>query len=119
MKSFSQINYKVENLLDNIKEPLYRGSLFIIFFLYFVAFFGLYSYNQKYLYYLQLFMQAFVCIFLIVRFHPFRTHSLKPFDANIIFGSAVVLLTNLGVTTYMENYINNIIVNRHIQLPLY
>ena len=117
MKSFSQINYIVENLLDKIKEPLYRGSLYVIFFLYFVAFFGLYSYNQKYLYYLQLFMQAFVCIFLIVRFHPFRKHYLKPFDANIIFGSAVVLLTNLGITTYMENYINNIIVNRHILFP--
>ena len=117
MKLFSQINYKVENLLVKIKEPLYRGSLYLIFLLYFVAFFGLYTYNQKYLYYLQLFMQAFVCIFLIVRFHPFRRHSLKPFDANIIFGSAVVLLTNLGVTTYMEKYINNIIVNTHIQVP--
>ena len=117
MKSFSQINYKVENLLDKIKEPLYRGSLYVIFFLYFVAFFGLYSYNQKYLYYLQLFMQAFVCIFLIVRFHPFRKHYLKPFDANIIFGSAVVLLTNLGITTYMEKHLNNIIVNRHILFP--
>jgi hypothetical protein len=117
MELFSQINYKVENLLDKIKEPLYRGSLYLIFILYFVAFFGLYSYNQRYLYYLHLFMQTFVCIFLIVRFHPFRKHYLKPFDANIIFGSAVVLLTNLGVTTYMENYINNIIVNRHIQVP--
>ena len=92
MKLFSQINYKLENLLDKIKEPLYRGSLYVIFFLYFVAFFGLYSYNNKYLYYL-------------------------PFDANIIFGSATVLLTNLGVITYMENYINNIIVNRHILFP--
>jgi hypothetical protein len=117
MKLFSQINYKIENLLDKIKEPLYRGSLFLIFLLYFVAFFGLYRYNNKYLYYLQLFMQAFVCIFLIVRFHPFREHTLKPFDANIIFGSATVLLTNLGVITYMENYINNIIVNRHILFP--
>jgi hypothetical protein len=117
MELFSQINYKVENLLDKIKEPLYRGSLYLIFILYFVAFFGLYSYNQKYLYYLQLFIQAFVCIFLIVRFHPFREHTLKPFDANIIFGSATVLLTNLGVITYMENYINNIIVNRHILFP--
>ena len=116
MELFSQVNYKLENLLDNIKEPLYRGSLYLIFILYFVAFFGLYSYNQRYLYYLHLFMQTFVCIFLIVRFHPFRKHYLKPFDANIIFGSAVVLLTNLGVTTFMENYINTIIVNTHNQL---
>ena len=117
MKSFSQINYKIENLLDKIKEPLYKGSIYLIFILYFVAFFGLYSYNQQYLYYLHLVMQIFVCLFLIVRFHPFRKHYLKPFDANIIFGSATILLTNLGVTTYMENYLNNIIVNRHIQLP--
>ena len=118
MELFSQINYKIENLLDNIKEPLYRGSLFLIFILYFIAFFGLYSYNQKYLYYLHLVMQTFICIFLIVRFHPFRKHYLKPFDANIIFGSAVVLLTNLGITTYMEKHLNNIIVNKHIQLPV-
>ena len=39
----------------------------------------------------------------ILRFHPFRKHELGDFDATIIFGSAVLLLTNAGLTNVITN----------------
>jgi hypothetical protein len=39
---------------------------------------------------------------LMVRFHPFQQqHTLKEFDAKIIFASAILILTDLGITQFV------------------
>jgi hypothetical protein len=43
-----------------------------------------------------------VCLFLLFKFHPFREHTLKEGDSNIIFGSAFFLLFNLGIMQTMN-----------------
>jgi hypothetical protein len=39
----------------------------------------------------------FICILLLVKYHPFREHTLERSDSAIIFNSAVFLFFNLGI----------------------
>lgn len=56
--------------------------------------------------YFQIFIQLFITSFLIYKFHPFKTnYSLNKNDNVFIFGSAMILLTNLGITQYTETYL--------------
>jgi hypothetical protein len=70
--------------------------------------------NKKYIDIFSNLLLTFVCLFLILRFHPFRKHELRDFDATIIFGSAVLLLTNAGLTNIIANDISNVITNGKI-----
>ena len=42
-------------------------------------------------------VQMFICILLLIKFHPFREHSLGRSDAKIIFSGATFLFVNLGL----------------------
>ena len=71
---------------------------------YIVLFLGVVNFNPTYITDLKLLMQVVVCVVLIYRFNPFRTHELKKYDANIIFSSAMFLLVNTGIAEVFERY---------------
>jgi len=71
---------------------------------YIVLFMGVVNFNPAYITDLKLLMQVVICVILIYRFNPFRTHELKKYDANIIFSSAVFLLVNTGIAEVFERY---------------
>ena len=71
---------------------------------YIVLFMGVVNFNPAYITDLELLMQVVICVILIYRFNPFRTHELKKYDANIIFSSAVFLLVNTGIAEVFERY---------------
>ena len=77
---------------------------------YIVLFMGVVNFNPAYITDLKLLMQVVVCVVLIYRFNPFRTHELKKYDANIIFSSAIFLLVNTGIAEVFERYL--------VKLPL-
>ena len=101
---------KLENILDNISP--YYIFLIIIFhvlnisYIILFVFFGIVIVDQIYIKYYSRFIQLFVCLFLLIKVHPFREHVLKPGDSNIIFGSAFILLINLGLLQYMNINMN-------------
>jgi hypothetical protein len=106
--------YTFDNILDKIKKPVYLTIIGFIYLSYFLIFFGLFYINKKYIDIFSNLLLTFVCLFLILRFHPFRKHELRDFDATIIFGSAVLLLTNAGLTNIIANDISNVITNGKI-----
>jgi hypothetical protein len=53
-------------------------------------------------------IQMFICLVLVIKFHPFREHILHKNDASIIFGSALFLIVNLGIMEYANNIYSNI-----------
>jgi len=101
--------FHIENAMDHIKKPVYISSLIIIHIIYVLAFLGLVNYNSMIVEYLNIGIQIFVALFLMIKFHPFRTHELREFDAQIIFGCAIFLLVNLGLTEYFLHFANNIV----------
>jgi hypothetical protein len=98
---------RVDKVLDKTAAPVYIVSIAAIYFIYITTFLGLSLISTKYIRYLDIFVQALIGIFLILRFLPFRNHELRKNDAILIFGSGVFLLTNLGLTAYITNFVNN------------
>lgn len=73
----------------------YRILPIILTTLYGLLFVGVIYINPEYLQNFRTIMQLFVCLFLIYRFHPYKEHVLKQYDAQIIFSSAIFLLVNI------------------------
>lgn len=73
----------------------YRILPIVLTTLYGLLFIGVIYINPEYLQNFRTIMQLFVCLFLIYRFHPYKEHVLKKYDAQIIFSSAIFLLVNI------------------------
>jgi len=96
---------KVDTILDNIKKPVYFITVGSLYLLYIVAFVGVFYVKPEYIQLMSNISHTFICLFLIIRFHPFRKHVLHDFDDKIIFGSALILLLNLSITQYLLQYV--------------
>jgi len=114
MEQVFNLFYTFDKFLDNIKKPVYLTIIGFIYISYFLIFFGIFYMNKKYIDIFSNLLLIFICLFLILRFHPFRKHELRDFDATIIFGSAVLLLTNAGLNNIITNDISNVITNGKI-----
>ena len=97
------------NGLDKIKRPIYLTTFFLIYLIYGLVFAHIIPSTPKLVYYLTEFIQLFVCLVLLIKFHPFREkYELKDFDGEIIFGSALIILTNQGFTGLMIDSLSKI-----------
>jgi hypothetical protein len=106
----SLLTNHLDNTLERIKKPVYVWTLFIIHVLYLMVFTGIFTVNRKYITYLSIFIQTFIAFFLIYRFFPYRSHYLRDFDAEIIFGCGVFLLSNVVFTEFAKSiHIDSII----------
>jgi hypothetical protein len=94
---------KIDNILDSITSTVYFYVVILLNISYLFLFIGLNYIDNVYLHYFSTFVQVFVCIFLLIRFNPLRTHNLRKNDASIIFGSAILLLANLGIYQYIHS----------------
>jgi hypothetical protein len=75
---------------------IYSGSLLIIHLVYIAVFLGIFVTIPEYIRLLNIFIQVFLCLILMIRFHPFReNHKLQPGDSMFIFGAAFILFTNV------------------------
>lgn len=93
--------HKIDNVLDKTYIPFFALIIFTNA-LYFTTYLGLMSINQKYIELLNICIQLFVCLFLLIRFNPLREHELRRYDARIIFASAVLLGSNLVGSIYND-----------------
>ena len=83
----------------------YYLSVIILHITYIFLFFGVLSANPSYLKPLTTAVEFFIGVFLVWRFHPFRKHELRGYDAKVIFGSGLFLLTNVGFITFFKKNI--------------
>ena len=99
--------------IHTIAIPIYIVSLFLINITYLAVFLGFFATTPSYVKYLNIGLQCFVCFFLMVRFHPFREkYQLRDSDIMIIFGSVIILFTNLVLVELVQipmigKYIND------------
>jgi hypothetical protein len=106
MPIINKIILSIDNLLDTL-VPYYIYFIYSFHIVYVVTFIGLLNFNASYLSYLNIFIQLFICLFLILRFNPFRNHNFKESDSNVIFGSATFLLLNLGLVEIFKQSVSN------------
>jgi len=93
--------------IEHAKKPVYLLSVLIIYGIYAFVFLGIIPSTPYIVHYLSVFVQFFVCMVLLIKFHPFRSkYELKEFDGEIIFGSAFIILSNLGFNVLLMNSLN-------------
>jgi hypothetical protein len=103
MEETFNLFYTFDKILDKIKKPIFFTTIGFIYISYFLIFFGIFYINKRYIELFSNLLVTFVCLFLIIRFHPFRKHELREFDASIIFVSAILLITNAGLSKLIMN----------------
>jgi len=100
----------IDVILEKIAKPIYVSLMVILYCFYFFIIFGIFYINIHYLRILIVSIQVFIAIILIIRFNPFRRHTLQKSDGDIIFASATFLLFNAFLTEdsigYMKNWIS-------------
>ena len=105
------MNSKLTNIIDKFLDglvPYYIYTIIGVHVLYILLFIGFLNFNSSYLETLNSATQLFVCLFLMIKFNPYRKHEFREQDVTIIFGSATFLLLNLGFVKVFNNYFANI-----------
>jgi hypothetical protein len=81
---------------SEFKHLLFSGSILLTYIAYLAAFFGILYINESYIRVFSTFIQFCVCMFLIVRFSPWRkTYEVTKLDVSIIFYCATFLFMNV------------------------
>lgn len=89
--------------IHTIAIPIYIVSLLLINIVYLAVFLGFFATIPNYIKYLNIAVRSFICVFLMIRFHPFREkYHLKNYDIMLIFGSAFILFTNLVLVELVQ-----------------
>ncbi len=83
------------------------------YFLIVLAYFGVFHDATKYINALNYYLKIYVCLFLLWRFHPFRTTEFTELDRKIAFRAGVFILT----TTFINEYIVRILAYLGITKP--
>jgi len=96
----------IENNIEHVKKPLYIGIMAMIYVTYFSLYIGVTFINPTYVDILSKAIRLVLSVFLIIRFNPFKKqHVLRDFDEKLIFTSAVLLLTDVGITQYITSFV--------------
>ena len=100
---------RIDGILEKYSIPIYTFLLVFVYTLYFAVLFGLSWFESlnKYVGIVVRAMQLIVGLFLVLRFMPFRKHELHPNDSKIIFASGIIILTNLGLISYLKTTASN------------
>lgn len=94
----------IELIFTRLGEHFQKASV-IFYLLYFGTLSGIIFFNAEYLNTFKIIMHSFICLFLLLRFHPFREHTVSKYDARIIFASAVILMLNTGIVEFINTKI--------------
>jgi len=95
----------IKRTLNDIQLKLFNLFVIISYILVVVSFLGLYDSAPKFLDSLDYYVRIYVCLFLIWRFNPLRTHfEFNELDRKIAFTAGLFILT----TTVLGNIMNRV-----------
>jgi hypothetical protein len=87
-------------------ETMYLLSILLVNVCYIALFLGIIASVPYYVLMIQLGVQIFLCLVLLIRFHPFQdNYKITRFDATLIFGAVVIILTNVIFVELLNNEI--------------
>ena len=90
------------------KNDFYNIIVFINYLLYFLVFFGLFSWAPSYLNFLQFFTQLGISLFLFYRFNPYHRVQFNELDQKIVFSAGFFILTTVSLNQLALTYFNDI-----------
>lgn len=90
------------NIIYKIIIPFYILCITILHILYFIHYFKIFDINPIYVSYFNIFIEIFICLFLVIKFFPYTDHTFYKQDSIIIFACAVFLLFHIGFGNFMD-----------------
>jgi hypothetical protein len=97
------------NKLNQYQEIVFGYSIYIIYILLFFSYLGLSTNASIYLQKFDFYFRIYICLFLMWRFNPFKTHyEFTNLDRRIAFSAGLFIFTITILNTY-SNYIKEII----------
>ncbi len=89
--------------LHKYQERLFNLFIYTSYFLIIVSALGLSETAPKYLANLDYFIRVYICLFLMWRFNPLRTHyEFTDLDRKIAFSAGVFILTTTALNQYLD-----------------
>jgi hypothetical protein len=89
--------------LHNWQERLFNIIIYVSYILMILSAFGLSQTAPNYLQSLDYYVRVYICLFLIWRFNPLRTHyEFTDLDRKIAFSAGVFILTTTALNQYIE-----------------
>jgi hypothetical protein len=89
--------------LHNWQEKLYDVIIYLTYILMILSAFGLSQTAPKYLQSLDYYVRVYICLFLIWRFNPLRSHyEFTDLDRKIAFSAGVFILTTTALNQYID-----------------
>ena len=85
-------------------EGIYLVSILLVNLTYIAVFLGIIVSVPYYVQMIKLGIQIFLCVVLLIRFHPFQDNfKMTRFDATLIFGAVIIILTNVVLEELLRN----------------
>ena len=98
---------EVNDSLQKFQERAFNIFICVSYFLFFAAAFGFSKYAPQYLSNMDYYVKMYVCIFLIIRFNPFRQIKFTELDRKIAFSAGLFILTTTALAQYFVNISKN------------
>jgi len=99
--------------LHKYQERLFDLIIYTTYFLIIISSLGLSESAPKYLSDLDYYVRVYICLFLMWRFNPLRTHyEFTDLDRKIAFSAGAFILTTTALKQYLniiKDYIKNLI----------
>lgn len=90
--------------LHKWQERLFDIFMYISYFLIIISSLGLSQTAPKYSQYLDYYVRVYICLFLIWRFNPLRTHyEFTNLDRKIAFSAGAFILTTTALNYYVDS----------------
>lgn len=85
------------------QEKFFNIFIYVSYLLIVISSLGLSKAAPKYLYYLDYYVRIYICLFLIWRFNPLRTHfEFTDLDRKIAFSAGIFILTTTALNQYLD-----------------
>jgi hypothetical protein len=95
--------------LHKWQERLFDIFIYVSYFLIIISSLGLSNSAPKYLQSLDYYIRVYICLFLMWRFNPLRTHyEFTDLDRKIAFSAGVFILTTTALNQYLDDFKNKI-----------
>ena len=100
----------LDHIVDTFLQPIFRASTYLLYFLYISIFLGVFYVNVEYTKVIIRAAELIIAIVLVIKFNTFRkVGTISEFERKLIFSSAVILLTNIGITEYIIRFVKVVI----------
>lgn len=107
-KSSPMIN-KVDRTIETHVKPTYMFLVTGFYIVYVLIFLGISYIAPQYIRFVSNAIHILLAVILIIKFNPFRSnHTILPSDGALIFGAAIFILINVGITEFAMSFFDSV-----------